>query len=388
MHRSGHAASLRVLLSGPAADELAPELDDQSAVTMVRPVSNGKGLRLPSFVDVALHVVASSSSKELAGDIRSLRSLSDAPLILAAYGEPNGIVDAGLSVGAADVIVLPQPVETLLFALRKASLNNGGTGGGKVVTVFSPKGGSGKTVLATNIAVAAARSGVNTLLVDLDLQFGDAALALAVPPRATIADLAGSSGDIDAEKLSAFVCTEPKTSLSLLAAPKRPEEAQILGQAELGAVLDAARSTYGAVVIDTGPLFDGAVLAALDRTDQLLLVCNPEITSLKNVRIGLETLDRLGFSRDRVSIVANRLGSPGGVGRRGIEEALEAEISFELPDDPEVPAAINRATPAVLANDGGRFARAVSKLAAELFAEAPATAAVASKKRFALGGRR
>jgi MinD-like ATPase involved in chromosome partitioning or flagellar assembly len=388
MHRSGHAASLRVLLSGPAADELAPELDDQSAVTMVRPVSNGKGLRLPSFVDVALHVVASSSSKELAGDIRSLRSLSDAPLILAAYGEPNGIVDAGLSVGAADVIVLPQPVETLLFALRKASLNNGGAGGGKVVTVFSPKGGSGKTVLATNIAVAAARSGVNTLLVDLDLQFGDAALALAVPPRATIADLAGSSGDIDAEKLSAFVCTEPKTSLSLLAAPKRPEEAQILGQAELGAVLDAARSTYGAVVIDTGPLFDGAVLAALDRTDQLLLVCNPEITSLKNVRIGLETLDRLGFSRDRVSIVANRLGSPGGVGRRGIEEALEAEISFELPDDPEVPAAINRATPAVLANDGGRFARAVSKLAAELFAEAPATAAVASKKRFALGGRR
>ena len=388
MHRNGHASSLRVLLSGPAAEELAPELDDQSAVTMVRPVSNGKGLRLPSFVDVALHVVASSSSKELAGDIRSLRSLSDAPLILAAYGEPNGIVDAGLSVGAADVIVLPQPVETLLFALRKASLNNGGGGGGKVVTVFSPKGGSGKTVLATNIAVAAARSGVNTLLVDLDLQFGDAALALAVPPRATIADLAGSSGDIDAEKLSAFVCTEPKTSLSLLAAPKRPEEAQILGQAELGAVLDAARSTYGAVVIDTGPLFDGAVLAALDRTDQLLLVCNPEITSLKNVRIGLDTLDRLGFSRDRVSIVANRLGSPGGVGRRGIEEALEAEISFELPDDPEVPAAVNRAIPAVLANDGGRFARAVSKLAAELFAEAPATAAVASKKRFALGGRR
>lgn len=388
MHRNGHASSLRVLLSGPAAEELAPELDDQSAVTMVRPVSNGKGLRLPSFVDVALHVVASSSSKELAGDIRSLRSLSDAPLILAAYGEPNGIVDAGLSVGAADVIVLPQPVETLLFALRKASLNNGGAGGGKVVTIFSPKGGSGKTVLATNIAVAAARSGVNTLLVDLDLQFGDAALALAVPPRATIADLAGSSGDIDAEKLSAFVCTEPKTSLSLLAAPKRPEEAQILGQAELGAVLDAARSTYGAVVIDTGPLFDGAVLAALDRTDQLLLVCNPEITSLKNVRIGLDTLDRLGFSRDRVSIVANRLGSPGGVGRRGIEEALEAEISFELPDDPEVPAAVNRAIPAVLANDGGRFARAVSKLAAELFAEAPATAAVASKKRFALGGRR
>ncbi|HEX6663511.1 MAG TPA: AAA family ATPase [Gaiellaceae bacterium] len=390
MHRNGRASSLRVLLSGPAAEELAPELGDQPAVTMVRPVSNADGLRLPSFVDVALHVVASSSSKELAGDIHDLRSLSDAPLILAAYGEPNGIVDAGFEIGAADVIVLPQPVETLLFALRKASRTNGETGAGKVVTVFSPKGGSGKTVLATNIAVASARAGVNTLLVDLDLQFGDAALALAVPPRATIADLAASSGEIDAEKLSAFVCTEPKTSLSLLAAPKRPEEAQILGQAELGAVIDAARSTYGAVVIDTGPLFDGAVLAALDRTDRLLLVCNPEITSLKNVRLGLETLDRLGFSRDRVSIVANRLGSPGGVGRQGIEDALEAEISYELPDDPEVPAAINRATPAVLANGDGRFARAVSKLAGELFTETAtaAAAAVTHKRRFALGGRR
>jgi pilus assembly protein CpaE len=163
----------------------------------------------------------------------------------------------------------------------------------------------------------------------------------------------------------------------------------MLGQAELGAVIDAARSTYRAVVIDTGPLFDGAVLAALDRTDRLLLVCNPEITSLKNVRIGLETLDRLGFSRDRVSIVANRLGSPGGVGRQGMEDALEAKISYELPDDPEVPAAINRATPAVLANDDGRFARAVSKLAAELFTEtSTAAAAVTHKRRFALGGRR
>jgi pilus assembly protein CpaE len=387
MHRNGNTSMLRVLLTGGAAARLAPALHDQPAVTVIKPNDNGSA----GSVDVALHVLESSSSDELAGEIRELRSLSDAPLILAAYGEPNGIVEAGLAVGATDVIVLPQSPETLLFALRKASLANAAAAGaGKVVTVFSPKGGSGKTIVATNIAVAAARAGVDALLVDLDLQFGDAALMLAVPPRATVADLAGSSGEIDSEKVKAFVCHEPQTGLALLAAPKRPEEAQILGQAEVGAILDAARNAYGALVIDTGPLFDAAMLAALDRTDELLLVCNPEITSLKNVRIGLETIDRLGFSRDRVSIVVNRLGAAGGVVRREIEQALDAELAFELPDDAAVPAALNRGVPAVLADKDGRFARAATELAKKLFAAAPsaALASAPASRRFALRGRR
>ena len=87
-------------------------------------------------------------------------------------------------------------------------------------------------------------------------------------------------------------------------------------------------------MIDTGPLFDGAMLAALDHSDQLLLICNPEVTSLKNVRIGLETIDRLGFERERVSLVANRVGAAGGVDLADIELALDTEVAFELPDDP------------------------------------------------------
>ena len=113
-----------------------------------------------SPTDVALHVVESSSDPNVAEEVRRLREVADAPLILAAYGEPNGIVETGLAVGAVDVLVLPQPTETLLFALRKAARSPpAATETGKVVTVFSPKGGSGKTVLATNLAVAAARSG-------------------------------------------------------------------------------------------------------------------------------------------------------------------------------------------------------------------------------------
>ncbi len=258
------------------------------------------------------------------------------------------------------------------------------------MTVFSPKGGSGKTVLATNLAVAAQQAGLHTLLMDLDLQFGDSALTLAVPPRATIADLAASSGDIDVEKLKAFVCTDPRSSLTLLPAPKRPEEAQIVGQTELAAALNAARGSFSAVVVDTGPLFDSAMLAALDHTDRLLLVCNPEVTSLKNVRIALETIDRLGFPKERVSIVANRIGSPGAVTRAEIEEALEREIAFELPDDAAVPEAINRATPVMMADPSSRFARALSALARSVFdgVENDSTSAPKSERRSLLRGRR
>ena len=386
MDRNGETRNLRVLLSGPAADQLEATLDE-AGVSMVRPSGEGGGLRVSSPVDVALHVVASSSSPELVSDIRNVRALAKAPLILAAYGAPNGIVEVGLEVGAADVLLLPQSSETLMFALHKASAASGTTHDGKIVTVFSPKGGSGKTVLATNIAAATARAGIHTLLVDFDLQFGDAALMLAVSPRATISDMAGSSGDVDIEKLNAFVNSDARNDLALLAAPRRPEEAEIVRQSDLEAVLDAARNGYEAIVVDTGPLFDGPMIAALDRSDQLILVCNPEVTSLKNVRIGLETIDRLGFPRDRVLIVANRIGASGGIVMREMEDALGVEIGFELPDDPGVPAAVNRAIPSVLSDEKGRFARAVSELATSLFAE-PAVPEQNSHKRSLLRGRR
>jgi pilus assembly protein CpaE len=384
MLRNGHNSSLRVLLSGAAAEQLAATIGEEPTLSLFGPaMRNGNG----QSADVLLHVVPSSSAPGIAEEIALIRKASGAPLILAAYGEPNGIVETGLAVGAADVLTLPQSNETLLFALRKAAaLTNGSGGGGKILTVFSPKGGSGKTVLSTNIAVAAARAGTKTLLVDLDLQFGDAALALGVSPRATISDLAGSSGHTDVEKLKAFVCPGPAAELALLPAPTRPEDAQVISQADMKAILDAGRASYGAVVVDTGPLFDTAMLAAVDCTDHLLIVSNPEITSLKNVRIGLETLDRLGFPRDRISVVVNRVGAPGGVVRREIEQALETEIAFELPDDPEVPKALNRAVPAVIANEDGRFARAVSELGKSLIGEGVPVAS--QQRRSLLRGRR
>ena len=376
---------LSVLLSGPAASNVAATLEHQPALAVV-----GAGEPHTGSVDVAVLALHSSSDPNIAEEALRLRDVTGVPFVLAAYGEPNGIVEAGLAIGAADVLVMPQPAETVIFALRKAAIAAADSSSGKVVTVFSPKGGSGKTVLATNLAVAAARSGIKTLLVDLDLQFGDSALTLALSPRATIADLAASAGEVDGEKLKAFVTSDPVTGLSVLPSPQRPEEADVVGAAELAAVLSAAKSSYDAVVIDTGPLFDAAMLAALDHSDQLLLVCNPEVTSLKNVRIGIETIDRLGFERERVSLVANRIGAPGGVDRGEIELALDAKVAYELPDDKAVPAAVNRALPVVISDEGGPFARALGELLPSVFTTRPESddAHRPSQRRFLLRGRR
>jgi pilus assembly protein CpaE len=374
-----------VLLSGAAASNVAATLEQEPAITLLA----ASDLEQKHSADVVVHVLDETSGHQMGEAVRRLREVVDAPLILAVYGEPNGIVETGLAVGAADVLVLPQPAETLLFAIRKAANGGAPVDLGKVITVFSPKGGSGKTVLATNLAVAAARSGVSTLLLDLDLQFGDSALTLGVTPRATIADLVASAGEIDGDKLEAFVATEPLSTLSVLPAPQRPEEADVVGQSELAAVLDAARSSYGLVVVDTGPLFDAAMLAALDYTDRLLLVCNPEVTSLKNVRIGIETLDRLGFDRDRVSLVANRIGAAGGVDRKDIEHALDSEVAYELPDDPEVPSAVNRALPIVLSDKTSPFSRALGELLPSVTPAPPMAAPSPHRgRRFLLRGRR
>ena len=115
---TGTSRSFRVLLSGPAADRLAPALDREPGFSMlrVRRPTPRRGRTSP------FHALASSSDPNVAEEVRRLREVADAPLILAAYGEPNGIVETGLAVGAADVLILPQPTETLLFALRKAAI--------------------------------------------------------------------------------------------------------------------------------------------------------------------------------------------------------------------------------------------------------------------------
>src|SRR5918994_1483258 len=318
-------------------------------------------------------------------EIASMREHTQAPLILLASGESSQLLNEALDTDVADVLLLPQLADNVVFAVRKAAHAGrrleaeGGHGRrGRVLTVFSPKGGTGKTVTATNLASCFAKyEKKRTLLLDLDLQFGDAAIMLGLEPEKTIYDLVVAPGELDSEKLAGYT-TRHNSGLDILPAPLRPEDAELVTEAKLSRLLEVARESYDVIVVDTSPFFNGPMLATLDRTDELLLVAGLDVPTLKNVRLALQTLELLAFPNNRIRVVLNRANTKVGMKRSEVEGALEVKVRFEVPSDRAVPIAVNRGNPAVLAESGADFSKAVREMAKGLL---PAEAAKGQKRR-------
>ena len=303
-------------------------------------------------------------------DIASIREHTQAPIILLASGESSQLLNEALETDVADVLLLPQLADNVVFAVRKAAHAGrrleaeGGVGKrGRILTVFSPKGGTGKTVTATNLACAFAKyEKKRTLLIDLDLQFGDAAIMLGLEPEKTIYDLVVAPGELDSEKLAGYT-TRHASGVDVLPAPLRPEDAELVTEPKVNRLLEVARGSYDLIVVDTSPFFHGPMLATLDRTDELLVLCGLDVPTLKNVKLAQHTLDLLSFPASRVRFILNRSNSKVGMKRNEVESALGVKIAFEMPSDRAVPLAVNRGTPAVLAEAGCDFSRAVRSIA-------------------------
>ena len=303
-------------------------------------------------------------------DIASIREHTQAPIILLASGESSQLLNEALETDVADVLLLPQLADNVVFAVRKAAHAGrrleaeGGVGKrGRILTVFSPKGGTGKTVTATNLASAFAKhEKKRTLLIDLDLQFGDAAIMLGLEPEKTIYDLVVAPGELDSEKLAGYT-TRHASGVDVLPAPLRPEDAELVTEPKVNRLLEVARGSYDLIVVDTSPFFHGPMLATLDRTDELLVLCGLDVPTLKNVKLAQHTLDLLSFPASRVRFVLNRSNSKVGMKQSEVESALGVKIAFEMPSDRAVPLAVNRGTPAVLAEAGCDFSRSIRSMA-------------------------
>jgi pilus assembly protein CpaE len=243
--------------------------------------------------------------------------------------------------------------------------------------VFSPKGGTGKTVTATNLATSFAKyEGKHTLLLDLDLQFGDAAIMLGLEPEKTIYDLVVAPGELDSEKLAGYITKHP-CGLDILPAPLRPEDAELVTESKLARLLEVARESYDVIVVDTSPFFHGPMLATLDRTDELLMLCGLDVPTLKNVRLSLQTLELLSFPAGRIRFVLNRANSKVGMKKSEVEGALGIKIGFEVPSDRAVPLGVNRGQPPAIADSGSDFGKAIRQVAKSLL-----TPTQPKKKRF------
>jgi len=239
----------------------------------------------------------------------------------------------------------------LAAAMREQSPVVGGAGGrpkGRIVTVFSAKGGCGKTTLATNMAAALADRGRREVcLVDLDLAFGDVAIALQLFPAHTIADAVPLGDNVDFGSLQTLL-TPHSPGLTTLVAPVEPGTGEGIPASLVSRVLEVLRDHFDYVIVDTPPAFDDHVLSAFDLSDVVALIATLDIPALKNLKLTLETMDLLNYPRDRWRLVLNRADSKVGLAIGEVEKSLRASISAQIPSSRDVPAAINRGVPIVL----------------------------------------
>jgi pilus assembly protein CpaE len=306
-------------------------------------------------------------------------ALSDAhgPAIVALTdSHPSRWFDEALALGVDEVVCLPQSPEALGMAAAKAKAMRSrrmiaapivakGNRSAHIFTVFSTKGGSGKTVIATNLAVCFARQGKRTLLIDFDLHSGDDALVLGLSPRWTVLDLVQSPGDLDSEKLAGFV-TRHSSGVDLLPAPTRPDEEELVDVERLEPLLGVARQSYDAVVIDTSSHFAPATLLAIDHTDSLVLVGASDVPTIKSLKIALETLELLEMDVKDVRILMNRSGARVGLDDRDVERTLRREITYTLASDKAIPISVNRGQPVVIDAPKSRVAKSFYDMARSL----------------------
>jgi pilus assembly protein CpaE len=282
------------------------------------------------------------------------RVAPEVPIIVLSTASPNGFLRRAFEVGAADMALFPQSKEQLRFAMSKAIARHPRAvqgdvrqGEGKLVCVLGPKGGTGKTLTSCNLAVALALAGKSVFVIDLDLQFGDVALCLGLPPEKTMYDLAMSGGSLDADKLGDYVMTHD-TGVDVLLAPARPDQASAITIELLRDILAVARARYDVVVADTPPGFTAEVIATIDASSDLVMVGTLDSLSLKNTKLGLETLGLMDYDPKKIQLVLNRADTRVGISQHDVIAVLGREPDVYIPSDREIPRAVNEGVPITL----------------------------------------
>jgi pilus assembly protein CpaE len=235
---------------------------------------------------------------------------------------------------------------------------------GKVMTVFSTKGGAGTSVLATNLAVVMAkRSERPVVLIDADLQFGDVAVMLKLAPEHTIVDAVSALDRLDVNLLGNLLIEHKPSSLLVLPAPMEPAFADQIGAAEMVRIVEVLRTFCSYVIIDTPTYFNDVVLGLIEVSDDVLLVAGMDIPNIKNVKIGLQTLRLLNTPMEKLRLILNRANSKVKLDVGEVERTLGVQADALIPSDIVVPQAVNKGEAVVLTAPRSAVARSIEDLA-------------------------
>jgi pilus assembly protein CpaE len=339
--------------------------------------------------DVRMVLIGPSFNGDEAMDqIRQLHN-QDPSLVLMMVAEEvtADLLRKGMRIGVSDVLEMPLDEEKIEAAIeqfahdvlhRKSSAaavhrpaEDEPKQEGRIITVSSAKGGSGKTVLATNLALLLNRfPDKKVCLVDADLQFGDVCLVLQLEPRFTMVNASHELHKLDAELLDSLL-TEHPSGLKVLAAPLEPAFADDITTAGLMQMLDVLKENYDYVIVDTAAMLDELILSLIEKSDDILMLVDMDLPSVKNAKLALETLRLLKFSTANVQLVMNRSNSKAKLDNKEIEGALKMQISAAIPSDAVVAASVNEGRPVVETDPKSKVAKGFESVAELIAGKVP-----------------
>ncbi len=313
-------------------------------------------------------------------------------VILSVQGDPNYMRRAMLA-GARDFLTKPPMADELISAVRRAgemarlersksvqvaapsaastkpSFGAGSTDG-RIIMVYSPKGGTGVTTLAVNLAVTLNNDETKAVLVDGNLQFGDVAIFLNEQRKNTILDLAPRADELEPEIVESVLIKHAATGLRILAAPSRPEHSDHVSTDQFTKLLKYLRRVYAYVIVDTTHVLNDITLSALDISDIVVLVVTQDIPAIKNAGLFLDLLGTIGVNRNHVCFVMNRYDKRITISPEKVSENLKQEIVGVIPlDERIVIPSVNRGVPFMIDNMTQPCARAVFSLAESIRAQ-------------------
>jgi pilus assembly protein CpaE len=303
---------------------------------------------------------------------RIVNECSSTAVICASRDSSPDLILRSMRAGARDFIRLPINDDELTTVVERTAeftaehADDEPKKRGRVIAVFSSKGGCGTTLIATNLAMTQKNP---TVLVDLNLQSGDLELLLGLKPKFSLADVVENRDRLDDALLASYITPHSK-NLSLLAAPVKAESAEDIEPKHIYEVMELLRQRYDNVIIDTPHNFDSVTISALDHADQILVVLTLEIHAIRSTRRALEIFDRLGYSRKKVKLVVNRWSKNIELDQKQVEDFLgERVIAFIQSDYRAAVNSINLGQPLIASAPGSTVTADLHTLAGKLFGD-------------------
>lgn len=305
----------------------------------------------------------------------SLKYPKTAIIIMSVQGEQEYLKNAMVA-GAREYMVKPFGTDELVDTIRKVcefekrrrfnltepSVVKELQRDPQIITVFSTKGGVGKTSIATNLAVSLAEeTRKKVVIMDLDLQFGDVAVMLNIIPKRTITEIIQDINQMDTDLLENYLISHP-TGVKVLPSPTRPEYAELITGGHVEKILGVLKQNYDYIVIDTPHIFHDTTLMAMDLCHQILLVVSLDLPTIKNVKLGLEVLDSLHL-KGKVKLILNRSANDMGIKHEDMEENLKMKIASHIPSDGRtVVSSVNKGDPFVMTHPGTKISESIREL--------------------------